>query len=114
MTMLKDTACSGNTRHSRIIHELIQAKGYGPGDYALFFVVGEGRFLPTSTPEDKVEEASGYVIDKNGRVFAFWFDWDSERRAPALTEWDERPAQPDWGKSSEYRRARQQVGLDVP
>jgi hypothetical protein len=111
--MLKDTKRLEGTQQSRILHRLIQEKGYCPTDYALFFVVGEGEYLPISTPEEKVEETSGYLIDKRGRVFAFWMDWDAERAAPALIEWDERPVQPDWLRSNEYRRARQRVGLQV-
>ena len=80
-------------------------------DYALFFVTGEGRYLPISVSGDEVEETSGYVLDRQGRVFSFWLGWDAQAKVPALTEWA--PAEPEahWRRSAEYRRACARVGL---
>ena len=59
-----------------------------------------------------VEEASGQVVDEQGRVFAFWLGWDARRKTPAFTEWEEVEPEPAWLESAEYRHARERVGLD--
>lgn len=100
-----------DTRQSPLLHTLIQAKGLRPGEYALFDVTGEGTFLPISRPGEEVEEASGLVIDRRGRVFAFWLGWDVERQEPALIDWEEIPPEPRWQTDAEYQKARQRVGL---
>jgi hypothetical protein len=84
----------------RLVRERVE------GDYAYFFVTGEGELMA-----DGVEEASGCVIDRQGRVFSFWLGWDSERQAAALTEWEEVKPEAHWSRSREYRRARAAVGL---
>lgn len=99
-------------RQARLLDELIQEHGLKPGRYALFFVTGEGRFHPPAAePEEAIEEASGYVLDDRGRVFAFWLGWDDRRGIPALTEWREEAPEPAWHDDEEYRRARLAVGL---
>ncbi len=83
------------------------AKELELGRHAFFFVTGEGDFMPNG-----VEEASGHLIDEHGRVFAFWLGWDDRQRRPAFTEWEEVEPEPAWAESTEYRRARECVGLD--
>ncbi|MBI4493275.1 MAG: hypothetical protein HY690_10855 [Chloroflexi bacterium] len=95
----------------KLLHGLLQRQGLKEGDYALFFVTGEGEFLPVGTPDDPVEESSGYVLDKQGHVFSFWFGWDPVKKEAGLTEWQEVRPEPHWLGSAEYRRAREQVGL---
>ena len=70
--MVQRAVTSGwDTRQSRLLGALIQRKGLRLGDYAPFGVTGEGTLLPTSRPGEEVEEASGLLIDRSGRVFAF-------------------------------------------
>ena len=80
-----------------------------PGEYVLFLVSREGIFWPPHTEE--FEETSGHVLDKQGRVFAFWLGWDQTRGTPVLTEWEEVRPEPHWASVGEYRRARQELGL---
>lgn len=96
---------------SRLLHQLIQHRGLKEGKYALFFVTGEGEFLPAGPQPDRVEETSGYVLDNRGRVFSFWLGWDSASQEAALTTWREVPPEPHWSGNPEYRRARKRVGL---
>src|SRR3712207_3336157 len=79
----------------------------GLGRYALFFVTGEGEIMPSG-----VKDASGHVIDEQGRVLAFWLGWDGRQQKPVLTEWEEVEPEPHWLESAEYRQARKRVGLD--
>jgi hypothetical protein len=99
-------------RNREVLHELIQARGLPAGSYALFFVAGEGTALPISLPGDDVEERSGYVIDRHGRVFYFWLGWDAEAQAVALTTWEKTAPEPWWATVPEYQHARHQ--LDLP
>ena len=101
-------------RQTELLHERIQGRGLRPGAYALFFVSGEGTALPISRPGDDVEETSGYVIDRAGRVYSFWFGWDAKERRADILEWEEVCAEPDWLSSPEYRAARALVGLPAP
>src|SRR5688572_2133930 len=78
----------------------------GAKPFSLFFVTGEGRYLPQRIHGERVEEASGYVVDVAGEVFRFWLGWDSQHEAPALTIWRRvRPAA-RWATDAEYREAR--------
>src|SRR5437016_4931553 len=105
-------AVKWNTRQSRLLNKLIQSRGLNAGEYALFFVTGEGKFLPVDgLVHERIEEASGFVVDNRGRVFSFWLGWGSENACPELTDWEEVPPEPHWAKSPEYREAREQVGL---
>ncbi|MGH2459040.1 MAG: hypothetical protein ACRDIY_09265 [Chloroflexota bacterium] len=99
---------SAPARQGELLHALIEERGLLPGHYTLFFVTGEGRYLP-STPE--IEETSGCVLDDRGRVFGFWLGWDPLARRPALTEWEEETPEPAWSSVAEYQRARQRLGL---
>jgi hypothetical protein len=83
------------------------------GRYALFFVTGEGKYLPASSPEERLEQTSGYVVDSHDHVFAFWLGWDAERGQPALTRWRQVAPPPDWNSDDEYRDARAEVGLAI-
>lgn len=98
-------------RQHQILHQLIQEQGLAEGEYTLFFVTGEGRYLPISAPGNEVEELSGYVIDQRGQVFSFWLGWDAQTNAPALTEWEAVAPESHWRRSAEFRRARERVGL---
>lgn len=110
--MVKRAATTGwDTRQSRLLDTLIQRKGLRPGDYALFGVTGEGTLLPTSRPGEEIEEASGLLIDRSGRVFAFWLGWDAHQGEPTLVDWEEVPPEPHWRTDPEYQEARQQLGL---
>lgn len=102
---------TGVGEQTKLLHGLIQHRGLKEGEYALFFVTGEGGGLPAGPRENRIEEASGYVLDRLGRVFSFWLGWDSDRREAALTEWREIPPEPLWSHDPEYRRARKRVGL---
>jgi hypothetical protein len=105
-------AVKWDTRQSQLLHKLIQSKGLHSGEYALFFVTGEGKFLPIDGPvRDRIEEASGFVVDNRGRIYSFWLGWGPETACPELTGWEEVPPEPHWVKSPEYREAREQVGL---
>ena len=109
--MRRRMALHRGERDKTLLHELLQAKGFRPGDYALFFTVGEGLALPDSKPGDDVEEASGCVLDRQGRVFRFWLGWDEQAQAPALVEWEQVQPQAHWLRSAEYRRALEKMGL---
>ncbi len=100
-----------NNRARRLLDSCIEAQGLHSGDYAYFFVGGEGRFLPISEPGDEVEESSGYVLDPGGRVYFFWFGWDPVRQAPALLEWERHEPNPSWEQEPEYRLARERLHL---
>jgi hypothetical protein len=95
----------------RLLHRLIQGQGLTEGEYALFFVSDEGQSLPVGPTEGCVEEASGYVLDKTGRVFSFWLGWDPGLEEGAFTAWREVDPEPHWSTDPEYRRARKRVGL---
>ena len=55
---------------------------------------------------------SWHVIDEQGRVYAFWLGWDDRRQSPAFTEWEEVEPESNWLESTEYRQARERVGLN--
>jgi hypothetical protein len=90
---------------AEILEQLAQDRRLGR--HAFFFVTGEGEILPSG-----IEDASGYVIGEDGRVYAFWLGWDDQQKAPAFTEWEEVEPEPSWGESAEYRQARERVGLN--
>ncbi len=93
-----------------LLDQLVQEQGHlAPGEYAYFFVTGEGRYLPP--PHEQEEESSGYVVDRHGRVFFWWLGWDPTSSTPRLTTWRATAAEPRWLESTEYQRARGRVGL---
>lgn len=47
--------------------------------YALFLLQQEGKELPGG-----LESLSGFVLDDEGRVHGFWFDYDNETQSYAL------------------------------
>lgn len=106
-----ETSARQANDQSRLLHRLVQRQGMTEGDYALFFVTGEGESVPTGPPPGRVEEASGYVLDNAGRVFSFWLGWDAGLQEVALTAWREVDPEPHWFANPEYRRARKRVGL---
>jgi hypothetical protein len=77
-----------------------------PGLYGLFFCSGEGKFYPDGT-----EEFSGNAVDRDGRIWMFWTEWDAERSAIGFAYWVEIVPDSRWVGSSEYEQARAQVGL---
>ncbi len=83
----------------------------GEHHYALFFVTGEGRYLPVQIRGTRLEELSGYVLDDRDEVFRFWLGWDPQRAQPALIVWERVTPDPDWMEDAEYREARAEVGL---
>lgn len=99
---------------NRLLDEAFAGKGYASGDYPTFFETGEGRFMPISTEVQEVEELSGFLVDHQGRHFAFWFQWDEEKGTPAITLWEPREPNPRWFLSEEYTDARKVVGLPIP
>ncbi|HEY7064204.1 MAG TPA: hypothetical protein VII06_22175 [Chloroflexota bacterium] len=99
------------SRGRQLIDACVEAKGLRPGEYAYFFGTGEGTFLPISEPGDEVEESSGYVLDRQGTVYFFWFGWDEATGTPALLEWEQQEPDPTWAEDDEYRRARERLGL---
>ena len=101
-------------RLRELLDRLVEERGVKPGHYAYFFTTGEGRELPGSRPDAVLEETSGFVIDRGGRIFSFWLEWDPDSRRPVLSEWEQVPPEPHWRDEPEYRRAREQVGLPLP
>ncbi len=96
-------------RGTALLHALLKEK-LGSDEYALFYVTGEGRALPISTPGDDVEETSACAIHRSGRVFFFSLGWDGARGGPALTQWLSEKSAPEWDAEPECRQARQRVG----
>jgi hypothetical protein len=99
------------TRNSTLLHELIRKQGYQASDYTLFFTSGEGLALPDRTPGGDVEERSGYLLDREGRVFFYWLGWDERAQAPGLIIWEEQQPEASWSDWPEYQRARERLGL---
>jgi hypothetical protein len=102
--MAADSALERDDRQMATLELLVAEKV--TGDHALFFEVGEGRFMPHD-----LEEMTGYVVDRAGRVYRFELGWDASRQAAALTRWESVQPKPAWEHSTEYRRAREAVGL---
>lgn len=109
--MAIDIPHKAHEREAEILHGLIQMHGPIAGNYVLFFVTGEGRFLPISTPEQEIEEMTGYVLDRGGNHYSFWFAWDEAQNAPVLRQWDIVKPNPRWEKSKAYLHARKKLGL---
>jgi hypothetical protein len=101
-------ATTPRARQGEVLRYLTEEQGLQPGHYARFFVTGEGRYL-AGAPD--IEKSSGCVLYDQGRVFAFLLGWDERRAGPALTEWEEEEPESFWTDVSEYRRAREQLGL---
>jgi hypothetical protein len=103
-----------DTPERQLLDRLIRQQPHlGRRRYALFFVTGEGKYLPATTPNERLEQASGYVVDSHGHIFSFWLGWDAQRQQPALTRWRQVEPSPGWASDEEYREARAQVGLPI-
>lgn len=99
-------------RQREVLDSLLIERGLEPGSYALFWVSGEGRYLPTLEWED-IEETSGFVLDREGRVYTFWLGWDAERQCPRFVQWAQVSPEQNWRDDEEYREAREDLGLSV-
>lgn len=80
------------------LERLVRARGLKR--FALFFVTGEGEYLPNGE-----EEQSGYVIDEQGQTYSFWTGWDDQVGEVTFTEWEPVTAEPEWSGVDEYERA---------
>jgi hypothetical protein len=96
---------------SYVLDQLLRAKGLQPGEYALFFVVGEGVFFQVPGIPLPIEEASGFVLDHRGAVYAFWLKWDTREQRPVLNDWEHVAPEPSWNGEPEYQDARRRLGL---
>jgi hypothetical protein len=85
------------------IHALLRAR-LGTRPYAIFWSVGEGRFMPNGE-----EEHSGYVLTKTECYF-FWTRWGERWQRPGFTVWRRGEPKADWYGQPEFERARQAVG----
>ncbi|HZR97250.1 MAG TPA: hypothetical protein VFE37_01005 [Chloroflexota bacterium] len=105
-------AKSIDTPGRRLLDRLIrQQPQIGPKRYGLFWVTGEGRYLPSPSGADRIEQTSGYVVAAPGTVFAFWLGWDADQQQPALTRWRRVSPGADWASDPEYQEARAEAGL---
>jgi hypothetical protein len=77
-----------------------------PGRFVILDDVGEGRIFL-----DDTEELSGYVLDERGDLWAFWTAWDADAGRLTLGTWERVESTDRDSESTEYRRARAQVGL---
>ena len=95
----------GGRTLTNLIRERLPGKRFG-----VFYATGEGDFFPNG-----VEEASGHVVDDEGRHYTFWTSWSHARSAVEFGWWyDVEPSPEDlagWQDSEEYRDARRQAGL---
>lgn len=64
---------------SQVCDDLLHKRGIT--EYAYIFGVREGRTLPSG-----IEDESGMILAKDGRVFAYWLDWDPDKTAPDGTK----------------------------
>jgi hypothetical protein len=84
-----------------VLERLFSEKGLRPGTWWPFLVQGEGKQLPFG-----IESQSGFVLSRDGRVFAWWLDATSGG-APVLDRWrlvdDPEHA---FARDPEYRAAR--------
>lgn len=92
---------------SKRLRRLIEAEGLKR--FALCLVAGEGKELPNGE-----EDASGYVVNEDGRVFSFWIGWDEAAGTETFDIWTEEQPGPDWFEHEEFREARAAVGLTNP
>jgi hypothetical protein len=76
------------------------------GRFAIFWDVGEGTMFPDGT-----EDMSGHVIDEQGRIYIFWTEWDASRNRPMFGTWKQIEGKLSNETATEYRRAREAVGL---
>jgi hypothetical protein len=111
--MFAEASQPSSDKTRALLDQLVQEKGLRAGDYAFFFIAGEGEYLPASAVGNEVEELSGNVIDRDGRVYSFWLGWDQTHHCPSLTTWEEELPEPHWSAVSEYRQARTLVGLSA-
>jgi hypothetical protein len=74
--------------------------------FGLFFVTGEGEYLPNGD-----EEQSGYAIDDQGQAYAFWTGWDHLHQVVVFSEWEPVDIETEWLGVAEFERAWAAAGL---
>jgi hypothetical protein len=93
----------------QILDRLLRERGITR--YALFLVSDEGKEIPGPPGAPPIHAISGFVLTETGQVYGFWLDWDPTTRRHVLDPWY--PADPAaFADDPEYRRARQQLGLE--
>ena len=85
-------------RETPELTRLVRDRGIGP--HVIFFLDGESEILPNGA-----EASSGYVLDRLGRVYAFWVGWDAEHEAATFSLWEPVDSDPAWLEDAEYSRA---------
>ena len=86
-----------------MLERLFAEKGLEYGDWRPFLVQGEGTDLPGD-----IESLSGFVLDRQGRVFGWWLGWDEEARRHTLDRWWEvESPEREFAEDEEFQRARQ-------
>src|SRR3954454_15294247 len=108
---VKPTTSTGNAERQLLDRLIRERPEVADKLYGLFWVTGEGSYLPESVGPDRVEQRSGYVVTASGAIFAFWLGWNPDVRQPALTRWRSVSPSPDWTGDEEYQAARGAVGL---
>jgi len=86
------------------IERLVRERGLRR--FGLFFVTGEGEYLPNGD-----EEKSGYAIDDQGQTYSFWTGWDQTQQAVVFSEWEPVATEAEWFDVAEFERARAAAGL---
>lgn len=79
MTLPQEPKDKWGKTSSEVCAELLRERGIT--EYAYIFGVREGRKLPGG-----IEDESGMILVKDGRVLAYWLDWDLDRTAPDGTK----------------------------
>ena len=75
--------------HAKLLDTLVREQGVGP--HVIFFLDGEGELLTNGA-----EASSGYVLDRLGRVYAFWVGWDAEHESAMFSLWEQVDSDPAW------------------
>ncbi len=68
-------------RRRQILEQLKKQFGINPLDWKCDFKTGEGHWHSGVSNEDRVENDSGYIVDKKGKKLSFCVDWESSCEA---------------------------------